>query len=568
MEVDITFGSITVRLGGVESYCASIGGAMVHPDSPAGVQIISYTFSRAGTSWQAKNPIPVNDDVAITSTVAAGSFLAELDSLVVGFTWATRPVPTPFSANDEALAIVVVPYGGLSNSLASTTLRPPAIGNPSNPAIAAIRATPLVFDNATIDALPAVIDINALPTTWGTWDNARPNIDDYLARFAGFCGELWKGWGVASWLPSQQHPGYGRTTGSLVSESLLMVVSTDDATKRRELARRMAQWGVDLYGAFSSGRDDKVDGGHYQGRKALIVLAGHLLESVIVDASTVFPGQFNEDEQFYTGSPAWVWGWPYGYRGNSDFAVNLNAPIASWNNNVVFYLTGYFEHVCGVQLGTAVAMNILGRREEMGAAHYGMMAQWMEGPSASDRAAMVARSSALGAIPWGESYSAYGTTDFARAAWEAYGDYEAAPGDPEIAVTGGSGNASGINDGDTEPREGNGTNFGSTAQNGSTISRTFNVANVGSAVLTISGATVPTGFTITTALPATIAAGASAPLVVRLDVASTGTKSGNVSISSNDADEGTFTFAITGEVGAAQVVPARPPSNGFFLLGA
>lgn len=567
MEVDITQGSITVRLGGVESYCTSIGGAMVHPDSPAGVQIISYTFSRAGTSWQVKNPVPVNDDVPIISSVSVGSSLDELDSLVVGFTWATRPVPTPYSANDEMLAIVVVPYGGLLTASAAQLLRPSAIGNPSNPTIAALRSTPLIFDNDTIDALPDVIDIDALPTTWGAWDNARPDIDDYLGRFAGFCGELWKGWGVASWLPSQQHPGYGRTTGSLVSEGLLMAVSTEDAAKRRELARRMAQWGVDLFGAFASGRDDKVDGGHYQGRKALVVLALYLLESPL-DATTLFSGQFNEDEQFYTGSPAWVWGWQYGYKGNSDYSVNLNAPIASWNSNAVFYLTGYFEHVCGVQLGTAVAMNILGLRGKMGAAHYGMMAQWMEGPSPSDIAAMTARASALGSIPWGESYSAYGVTDFGRAAWEAYGDYEASPGDPEISVSGASGNASGITDGDTEPREGNGTNFGTTAQDGSPISRTFNVANVGSAALTISGATVPTGFTVTTALPGSIAAGATAPLVVRLDVASAGTKSGNVTITSNDADEGTFTFAITGEVGATQAAPTLPPSNGFFLLGA
>lgn len=578
MEVDITQGSITVRLGGVESYCTDSTGAMVHPDSPSGVQIISYTFSRAGVSWQAVNPVPVNDNVPYTSLVPTGTFLQEKDSLVVGFTWSTRPSPTPYSANDEIFALVVVPYGSLDNSQASTRLRPTAIGNPSNSVVNTIRSTELLFDNATIDALPSVIDLDTiaahLPSgVWGTFGNSRPDIDDYITWFSRFCGELWTGWGSASYTPSQQHPGYGAAMASMTGEGLMLAVSTEDAAKRRELARRMSQWGIDLMGAFASGRADRADGGHYQGRKALIVLALHLLESAF-DATTLFPGQFNEDLQFPTGSPAWVWGWPYGYVGKTEQPCNLSDPIASWNASAVYYLPQYFQQeVCGTQVGCAVAMNILGLREKMGAAHYGMMAQFMEGPTAENQALMTARSASLGTIHWGKTYSLAGSHgsggpwNMGDAAWTEYGDYEAAPGSPEISVSGDYGNSSGIVDGDTVPREGNGTDFGTTAEGGSTISRTFNVANVGSAALTISGATVPTGFTVTTALPASIAAGGTAPLTVRLDVASAGTKSGNVTITSNDADEGTFTFAIQGIVGAAQAPNTRPPSQGFFLLG-
>ncbi len=566
MEVDITYGSITVRLGGVASYCAPNG--MVQPDNPSGVTVVSYTYAVPGTGYQTTNPIPVNDDVAITSTVAPGTVIPALHSLVVLFTRTTRPpgyVPGVSSGIDEALAIVVVPYGPIDDSMASVLVRPPAIGHPSDPKIAAMRGSPIVFDNATIGNLPAIIDLDALPTTWGTFGNDRPDIDTYLARWAGFCGELWKGWGSGSWTPYLQHPGYGAAMSAMTSESLLLVVSTEDAAKRRELARRMTQWGIDLVGAYVSGRVDKADGGHMQGRKALVVMSGHFLEAPWKDATAFCaPGVFNEDVQFYTASPAWPWGWPYGYRGHSDYAWNLDQPIGSWNVNVLYYLPRYFgQEVCGTQLGCAVAMRVLGLNTEMGVAQYGMMAQWMEGPSAPDLATMAAVSTSppLSGIDWGTSYSiGGGPQDFGRAAWEAFGDY--VPGDPEpeaqpnIGVTG-NGNA--ITNNDDTPSATDHTDFGATDEGGLTISRTFTVANSGDKVLTIGSVTVPTGYTITTALPSTIDLASNAPLIVRLDTGTPGVKSGPVSIASDDPDTPKFEFFVTGTVNAEGGGPAPTP---------
>lgn len=566
MEVDITYGSITVRLGGVASYCAPNG--MVQPDNPSGVTVVSYTYAVPGTGYQTTNPIPVNDNVAITSTVAPGTVIPALHSLVVLFTRTTRPpgyVPGVSSGIDEALAIVVVPYGPIDDSMASVLVRPPAIGHPSDPTVAAIRAAPLVFDNATIGNLPEIIDLDTLPTTWGTFGNERPDIDDFLDRFGGFCGELWKGYGTASWTPMLQHPGYGRTMATQTSQGLLLAITTEDAAKRRELARRMTQWGVDLLGAFLSGRNDQVDGAHYQGRKALVVFSGHMLEAPWEDATAFLAGigitgVFNEDEQFFTASPAWVWGWPYGYLGRTEFPTNLHDPIPSWNGNVVFYLKGYFEHVCGAQMGTALAMDLLGLRTEMGVGHYGMMAQWMEGPSAPDLAAMALRDPDFANIPWGESYSTIGGRDFARAAWVEYSDY--VPGDPDpeaqpnIGVTG-NGNA--ITNNDDTPSATDHTDFGAAGEGGLTISRTFTVANSGDKVLTIGSVTVPTGYTITTALPSTIDLASNAPLIVRLDTGTPGVKSGPVSIASDDPDTPKFEFFVTGTVNAEGGGPAPTP---------
>mgnify|MGYP000597228185 CR=1 FL=1 len=127
--VDITAGNITVRLSGVATYC----GTMVQPDNPSGVTIVSYSYGTAGTGYQVKNPVPVGDATAITSTVAPGTVLAALDSLVCLFVRSPRP-PGVTNNNDDAIGIVVVPYA-VDPSEASTRIRPSAIGNPSNPKV-------------------------------------------------------------------------------------------------------------------------------------------------------------------------------------------------------------------------------------------------------------------------------------------------------------------------------------------------------------------------------------------------------------------------------------------------
>lgn len=582
MEVDITYGNITVRLGGVASYCHHGDGATVQPDNPSGVTVISYTYAVAGTGYQVTNPtgqIPTDQggDPRILSTVAPGTVIPATHSLVCLFTRATRPpgwLSSRSSYIDEALPIVVVSYGPLNTSLAPVLMRPPAIGHPSNATILALRSTPLIFDNPTIGNLPSVIDIDALPVQpspgWGGFFNERPDIDDYIAAVAGFCGELWTGWATEGYVPFLQTlgGGYGGFYSAWVSHALLMAVSTDNATKRRTLAQRLTQWGLDILGSFIHGRQDYADGGHMQGRKALVVFSGHMLQAPWKDAKAFLTsigstGIFNEDRQFYTASPAWVWGWPYGYQGKTDIPCNMEAPIASWNASCVYYLPQYFaQEVCGTQIGCAVAMRILGISDEMGVAHRGMMEQWVEGPTPENEALMAARAPALGSIDWGGSYGANtGTQDFGRAAWEVYGEYDPDPPDPvaepNIGVTG-NGNA--ITNNDDTPSATDHTSFGTATEGGSTISRTFTVSNSGDKDLAISAVTVPNGYTITTALPSTIAVAANAPLVIRLNTATPGTKYGPVSIVSDDPDASKFEFFITGTVNAAGGGPAPTPN--------
>jgi len=130
---------------------------------------------------------------------------------------------------------------------------------------------------------------------------------------------------------------------------------------------------------------------------------------------------------------------------------------------------------------------------------------------------------------------------------------------PEIDVTG---NGQAITTGDTTPSAADNTDFGTLVQAGPTISRTFMVHNSGTATLTLGAVTVPAGFTLTEGLSGSLAPGASDTLTVRLDNATVGTKSGDISFSTNDADENPFRFRITGIVAAAAAGEIEVTGNG------
>ncbi len=114
---------------------------------------------------------------------------------------------------------------------------------------------------------------------------------------------------------------------------------------------------------------------------------------------------------------------------------------------------------------------------------------------------------------------------------------------PNIHVTG---NSDCIVSGDISPVLTDGTDFGNFYA--TPISNTFVINNTGSDVLNISSIiSSSTDFTISGA-PATIAAGSSATFTVTFSpTAPLGVKTATITVNSNDANDGTYTFSVTGE---------------------
>ena len=92
-------------------------------------------------------------------------------------------------------------------------------------------------------------------------------------------------------------------------------------------------------------------------------------------------------------------------------------------------------------------------------------------------------------------------------------------------------------------------NFGTTRQ-GTPVTRSFTVTNSGPAPLLWSGSVVPAGYTVTAIPPPPLSlmTGESLVIGVRLNAAAPGTVAGTLSLLSNDPDESSFDFAITGTV--------------------
>jgi len=385
----LTKKTITATITGELAHLEKHGGFMVQ--TPAGGVVWQGATTTNGTAYSVKNPTGVGEAPILTQ-LANGTVLLPGDSVVV-LSSSTAGGP----ANDEAMAIVFVPF-----ALDPSQLRPPAIGNAAHPVIAYLRQNPLYVPGDVLSRVPSVIDVDALPVAWGAWNKAKPTIAASAARFSDFCGELWDGWGTHFNTPSAQHPGYGRSMSFEVSRALVLACSTYPVEQKLELLYNLVQWGLDLIGPFLSGRNDKANGGHMQGRKALIIFSGHLLNQPWVNPDAYLPaGSFQENEAFFDGlslltAPAFPWGWRYGYICYSDNIglYDLHLPVAQWDltpHRPAWGLWSYCHAVAGTQLGAGLAMELIGRKAEMGLAHAGFLEQWMDTPPAGAIADMAAR---------------------------------------------------------------------------------------------------------------------------------------------------------------------------------
>lgn len=118
---------------------------------------------------------------------------------------------------------------------------------------------------------------------------------------------------------------------------------------------------------------------------------------------------------------------------------------------------------------------------------------------------------------------------------------------PEIDV---QGNTTSIVDGDVTPTTTDGTDFGAITLGGNS-SQTFTIANSGTANLTVnsialSGAQASDFAVSGIILPATVTAGGNATFTVTFTPGAVGIRNATLTIGNNDADEGTYDFAIEG----------------------
>lgn len=334
------------------------------------------------------------------------------------------------SVCDQAMPVVFVRWPATAG-----VLRPPAFG--AGWLARFFRSMPVAEDALHFERLPSVIDMDALPVDWSAWGAGKTSIDYALALTRPFCGEFFGGWSTDGFTPDQQWPGYGREVASVQSIASLWLCSTAPPAVKRALAIAEAQIGFDLVGAFADGRRMINGGGHAAGRKAPVIWFGHMLGvDLIADPTAVLGPVFQEDQAWFAApavQSAWFFeGWRNGWRfkpeneGPLMSGALLRQSPATWgdfeaagHNTWGWAVNGYLEHSCGAQVGTALAMRLIGRTREWSAAADGMIAQFMAGPPAAARDALTAAGCR---VVWGRDWHPGRGAGTQAAAWRVYVD--------------------------------------------------------------------------------------------------------------------------------------------------
>jgi hypothetical protein len=317
------------------------------------------------------------------------------------------------------MAVVFVPY-----AVGPGLLRPPAIGNSYLARF--FRSLPIAESVVNLDRLPAVVDVQALGVNWASWGAAEPTIPYLTGLLRRFGGECYDGWSTDTRTPDWQHPGYGSAYASVVSQAMVQLCSTISGTEtKRPLALAVVQRGLDLVGAWCDGRRNYPLGGHSAGRKALVVVTGHLLGvEAFADPSSIVGAAFQEDLAYQPGQ-WWFGGWNATWRYRVEpMPKTLADPPATWgaadatqHDSLAWQVAGYMPQVVGAQVGTALAMRLMGRTREWSAQADAMVAQWMAGPPAAAKAQLDAAGLTF---PWGTDYALVKGAGLCAAAWKAH----------------------------------------------------------------------------------------------------------------------------------------------------
>lgn len=138
---------------------------------------------------------------------------------------------------------------------------------------------------------------------------------------------------------------------------------------------------------------------------------------------------------------------------------------------------------------------------------------------------------------------------------------------PEINVLG---NSVSIASGDVTPSTADFTDFGTTGTAAGTITRAFTIENLGTATLSLTGASPyvtisganASDFTVTTIPSNSITASGSTTFQITFDPSADGLRTATVSIANNDSNENPYTFAIQGSGLSAPVITSSLTSSG------
>lgn len=266
---------------GTYSTNSTINGSMVNPITSNG----KHGFDSSCTGYQ----LSYNAGLPAGSTLDAGNplILAAGSSLVTSTSFALagrRPTNT-------YVAVLTV----VSSAPAANSFRPPYMGTDKSGTwnVSDINYTPL-GSHASVAGEPSSLTAseNAFEKPW-------------IEVLTGSPGRYIH--------PSGNMPDYGADMSQLVNTAAIMLTTSAYAATRETLAIRLIQYGIDVYGAATTGANWENNGGHNLGRKLALLYAGTLLgdSAMLAYANAATHFIFQEDQQTFVVDAAQLLVVPY-----------------------------------------------------------------------------------------------------------------------------------------------------------------------------------------------------------------------------------------------------------------
>ncbi len=257
-----------VKITSISPRSTTSGGVTMH-----GSMINPAVNSTQGYDSRIRN----NAFVATLNAARSFPFVVQPGSSLVSSksytTWASGDKPQL-----ETLAILTV----LDRAAPAGSFRPPPVGadktlkwNKSQLDYSKLRSLPVVANTPSLASVEALFEKpwNEQTTTWvGRYMHAGGN-----------------------------QPTYGREIAHAAAQGLLSLQLNYTPAQKEKLLVRMVQYGIDIYGAARNGGFWPAGGGHNQGRKMPMLLAGAVLNDseILAQADARKNFRFQEDRQVW-----------------------------------------------------------------------------------------------------------------------------------------------------------------------------------------------------------------------------------------------------------------------------
>jgi hypothetical protein len=221
-------------------------------------------------------PRESNFDPSLNAARPGGKDLAPLNPLTIATGSLVSGISIALDGNSASRVRVMAVLTVLGSTPPEGGFRPPFVGTD--------KSVKYRLADVRFDALPKLV-----PPT-GT-----PSIEDSIARFEKPYVEHMYDWQKQLFCAPDNMPNYGQTISYYVSEAACQLVLDADPARKRLLATRLIQLGIDNYGMAITpkGRSTwSANGGHMSGRAFPILFAGFMLNDPALSALFAKTGRY------------------------------------------------------------------------------------------------------------------------------------------------------------------------------------------------------------------------------------------------------------------------------------